>query len=111
MLSIGSILVAFFGCGVEPSESSLKEDNIELETTETPKLGEAIEKRIEGKPEEAIQLLNELHGKFPNSADILIQLGRALIESKQYALAAFRFDQALADGKNREVLKLSLIHI
>ena len=105
MLSIGSILVAFFGCGEEPSESSLKEDNIELETRETPKLGEAIEKRIEGKPEEAIQLLNELHGKFPNSADILIQLGRALIESKQYALAAFRFDQVLADGKNREVLK------
>ena len=65
-----------------------------------PDLSDAIEKRIEGKTEEAIELLRKYNEEFPDSPEILIQLGRSLHDSGQYALSAFRLEQALS-GRSR----------
>ena len=64
-----------------------------ISTTESPDLAKAIEKRIEGNSAEAIRLLRQLNQTYPNTPEVLLQLARALFESKQFELAAFRFDQ------------------
>jgi tetratricopeptide (TPR) repeat protein len=64
-----------------------------ISTTESPDLAKAIEKRIEGNSDEAIRLLRLLNQTYPNTPEVLLQLARALFESKQFELAAFRFDQ------------------
>ncbi len=70
-----------------------------------PDLSDAIEKRVEGKTEEAIELLRKYNEEFPDSPEILIQLGRSLHDSGQYALSAFRFEQALSAGAGKTLLK------
>ena len=70
-----------------------------------PDLSDAIEKRIEGKTEEAIELLRKYNEEFPDSPEILIQLGRSLHDSGQYALSAFRLEQALSAGAAQTLLK------
>ena len=77
-------------------------ENVPLPTPPPgPDLTEALSKRIEGKPAEAIELLRELNEQFPKSSEVLVQLGRSLIDAKEYALAAFRFEQALSMGAPR----------
>lgn len=70
-----------------------------------PDLSDAIEKRIEGKTEEAIELLRKYNEEFPDSPEILIQLGRSLHDSGQYALSAFRLEQALSAGAAQTLIK------
>ena len=70
-----------------------------------PDLSDAIEKRMEGKPEEAIELLRKYNESFPDSPEILTQLGRSLYDSGQFALSAFRFEQALLAGAGKTLLK------
>ena len=76
-----------------------------------PDLSDAIEKRVEGKTEEAIELLRKYNEEFPDSPEILIQLGRSLHDSGQYALSAFRLEQALSAGAGKTLLKeVALAH-
>ena len=70
-----------------------------------PDLSDAIEKRVEGKTEEAIELLRKYNEEFPDSPEILIQLGRSLHDSGQYALSAFRLEQAMSAGAGKTLLK------
>jgi Flp pilus assembly protein TadD len=67
-----------------------------------PDLSEAIQKRIEGKTEEALAILRKLNGRHPESPEIIAMLGRTLIDAEEYALAAFRLEQAfsLSGAKN-----------
>ena len=60
---------------------------------------------MEGKPEEAIELLRKYNESFPDSPEILTQLGRSLYDSGQFALSAFRFEQALLAGAGKTLLK------
>ena len=83
-------------------------ENVPLPTPPpVPDLNEALSKRIEGKPKEAIKLLRKLNEQFPQSSEVLVQLGRALIDAKEFALAAFRFEQAISKGAANEVIKES----
>jgi len=59
-------------------------------------LSQVLELRIEGNTQGAIEILRSLNEKHPTSVEVLSQLGRALIDSEQYSLAAFRFEQALS---------------
>ena len=52
-----------------------------------------------------MKLLRKLNEQHPNSPEILLQLGRSLYDSQQFALAAFRLDQALSAGAEVGVLK------
>ena len=70
-----------------------------------PDLSEVVEKRMEGNTTEAITMLREYNRDFPESHAILVQLARALGETDQYALASFRFDQAIAAGAPQQALK------
>ena len=71
----------------------------------TPDLSEAIAKRMDGNPEAAILLLREQNQKFPDSNEVLIQLGRSLFDAKNFPLAAFRFEQALSAGAPTEIYR------
>ena len=89
----------FAGCSQEDaSENSPPATQDDKAFLPVPDLSIAVEKRIEGKTIEAIKLLREFNSEFPDSHSILLQLARALFESNQYELAAFRFDQAIAAG-------------
>ena len=70
-----------------------------------PDLSEAIAKRMEGNPEAAILLLRKQNQKFPDSNEVLIQLGRSLFDAKNFPLAAFRFEQALSAGAPTEIYR------
>lgn len=96
MVASGSISVIAFSCSEEKKDSP-STPPVEQPPT-APNLTEAIQKRIEKKPKEAIALLRTHNQNFPNSPDILIQLSRALLDNKQYSLAAFRFEQAISAG-------------
>ena len=109
MLIIGSTTLAFFGCSQneEPSvEQPLEEVPIPA-PPQGPDLTDALSKRIEGKPAEAIELLRGLNEQFPKSSEVLVQLGRSLIDAGEYALAAFRFEQALSMGAPHDIAKES----
>ena len=101
--TIGSTLLALYGC----SEETVSSDSPSLNPAppSPPELGDAIELRVAGKTEEAIELLRKYNDEFPDSAEILVQLGRSLFEFEQFALAAFRFDQALSAGANGQIIK------
>ena len=108
MLTLGSISLAILGCGNQESESgsTIPENTSQkVLTRTTPDLSEAIEKRIEGKPEDAVRILRKLNDEHPNSQEILLQLGRSLFDSQQFALAAFRLDQAISVGAETAVFK------
>ena len=98
MVLIGSTSLVNFGCTSEEDKSvELENSNIE-KTTALPEIdfSQVFEKRIEGSTQEAISLLRGLNEKHPASVEVMIQLGRSLIDAKQFSLAAFRFEQALA---------------
>ena len=101
----GSILVLLISCSEEPkieqSETDVSLDNKPL----SPDLSEAIARRMEGNPEAAILLLRKQNQKFPDSNEVLIQLGRALFDAKNFPLAAFRFEQALSAGAPTEIYR------
>ena len=70
MLTLGSISLAILGCGNQESESgsTIPENTSQKALTRTtPDLSEAIEKRIEGKPEDAVRILRKLNDEHPNS--------------------------------------------
>ena len=102
MVVSGSILLIIFSCSEEAKESS-KEDKI-IAVKAIPDLSDAIQKRVEKKPEEAVVLLRNYNKDFPDSPKILIQLSRALSESGQYSLAVFRIEQAISAGANQDLL-------
>lgn len=104
---LGLVLLYFLGCSKEDSNNLEPSTNSSPPTPEQqlPDLSEAVEKRFEGKTSEAIKILRSFNAKFPDSHAILIQLARALHESKQYALASFRFDQAISAGAPVQALK------
>jgi tetratricopeptide (TPR) repeat protein len=84
---------------------------LQLEKKPSPDLSKAIEKRIEGKPNEAIEILRLAQKEFPNSPEVIIQLARSLFEAKQYQLAAFRFDQAQSSlGSTKLYKEAGLAH-
>ena len=102
IVSSASISLIIFSCGEEKIDNSTKEPADEKKVF--PDLTEAIQKRVENKPAEAIELLRKYNEEFPDSPKILIQLGRSLIENKQYSLAAFRFDQAISSDASKDLL-------
>ena len=96
-------MLVLFGCG-EPLEDKIPPvPQTQSEEEKKPDLSQAISKRIEGDAEGAIRLLRNLNEQFPNSQEILIQLGRSLADVKKYPLAAFRFEQAVSCGASKEI--------
>ena len=69
-----------------------------------PDLSLAIQKRVEKKPEEAIEILRQYDQDFPNSPKILVQLSRAHVEAGNFSLAAFRFEQALSISSSPDLI-------
>jgi len=102
MVASASILLISFSCSND--ENNLPDSTIVEQPQPFPNLTEAIQRRIEKKPEEAIKLLRKHNDDFPSSPEILIQLSRALFEDKQYILSAFRFDQAISAGADQQLL-------
>ena len=49
--------------------------------------------------------MREQNQKFPDSNEILVQLGRSLFDAKNFALAAFRFEQAISAGAPTEIYR------
>ena len=105
--TLGSTLLALSGCSDDTPDSTAPPPP--PANNGLPDLSDAIAKRVEGKPEEAITLLRKHNEKSPNSPDILIQLGRALFDSGQFALSGFRLDQALSAGARQDLLKESAL--
>ena len=109
MLLIGSILLSAFSCSQE-EEPAPSLTMPALPSAPEPRvldLSEVLELRIAGKTTAAIELLRSLATEFPDSAEVLVQLGRSLAEAKEFALAAFRFEQAVSLGASREVMRES----
>jgi tetratricopeptide (TPR) repeat protein len=102
IVSSASISLIIFSCSEEKIDNATKVPATEKKVF--PDLTEAIQKRVENKPEDAIKLLRKYNEEFPDSPKILIQLGRSLIENKQYSLAAFRFDQAVSSDGPKDLL-------
>ena len=107
LISISCFSVSlFYGCSTE--EDIIQNQKIEKTSDASispPDLSQAVEKRIEGKTSEAIEILRKFNSDYPDSQAILLQLARALSESKQFALAAFRFDQAISAGAEDSALR------
>jgi len=101
--TLGSTLLALSGCPDDTPPSTAPPPSPADKAR--PDLSDAIAKRVEGKPQEAIELLRKHNEQFPNSPAVLVQLGRSLFDSEQFALSAFRFDQALSVGAREELLK------
>ena len=94
------------GCGEDDIvEETSTETEQSAQAQKLPDLSNAVEKRIEGKTAEAIKILRKFNSEFPDSHAILIQLARALLEADQFAMSAFRFDQAIAAGASEKALK------
>ena len=90
-----------FACSSEP-EKEAPAPPTQAEQ-KPPDVGEAIQKRIEGKTEEALVLLRELNVSHPNSPVVLTLLGRSLLDVEDYPLAAFRLEQAANLGAAPEL--------
>jgi len=99
----GSIMLVLFGCDEPLEEKPEIFVPVQPEKKKKPDLSQAISKRIEGDAEGAIRLLRNLNEEFPNSQEILIQLGRSLADIKNHPLAAFRFEQAVSCGATKEI--------
>ena len=67
-------------------------------------LSEAIQKRIEGKTNEALKILRKLNDRHPESPEIITMLGRTLLDAEEYSLAAFRLEQAFSLGGETKIL-------
>ena len=100
----------FWGCSTEDEHAESQPIEKPTEATiNLPDLSTAVEKRIEGNTVEAIKILRKFNSEYPDSHAILLQLARALSESKQFALAAFRFDQAISAGAGESAIKEAAI--
>ena len=86
MVAQGSISLIIFSCTEEPKEISPEVQIVAPKVQ--PDLSDAIQKRVENKPEEAVILLRKYNKEFPDSPKILIQLSRALSENGEHSLAA-----------------------
>jgi len=102
MVASGSISLIIFSCTEEP-QSNEPETQVVTPPVK-PDLSDAIQKRVENKPEEAVLLLRKHNENFPDSPAILIQLSRALADSGQYPLSAFRIEQAISAGADKNLL-------
>ena len=89
------------GCSDDPSATSPPS---EQNQQNLPDLSEAIQKRIEGKTDEALAILRKLNNEYPESPEIITMLGRTLLDAEEFALAAFRLEQAFALGSETKVL-------
>jgi tetratricopeptide (TPR) repeat protein len=102
MVVAGSISLIVFSCAEE--EKIKPSEPVSITPKVLPDLSDAIQKRVEEKPEEAVALLDKYNKEFPDSPKILIQLSRALIDLGQFSLAAFRLDQAISAGGTKDLL-------
>jgi tetratricopeptide (TPR) repeat protein len=109
MLLAGSILLSAFSCSQneEPASSLAQPSPSPAPAPRVLDLSEVLELRITGKTNDAIELLRSLSTEFPDSAEVLVQLGRSLVDANEFALAAFRFEQAVSLGASREVMRES----
>ncbi len=89
------------GCSDDPIQVSPPS---EPDQQNPPDLGEAIQKRIEGKTDEALSILRDLNDRHPESPEIITMLGRTLLDAEEYALAAFRLEQAFSLGGATNIL-------
>ncbi len=89
------------GCSDDPIQVSPPS---EPDQQNPPDLGEAIQKRIEGKTDEALSILRDLNDRHPESPEIITMLGRTLLDAEEYALAAFRLEQAFSVGGATNIL-------
>ena len=96
-------MLVLFGCGEPVKDKTVVSVSPPSPEKKKPDLTEAISKRIEGDPEGAVRLLRSLNEEFPNSQEILVQLGRSLADMENHPLAAFRFDQALSSGASKDI--------
>jgi len=96
-------MLVLFGCGEPAKDKTVVSVSPASAEEKQPDLSEAISKRIEGDPVGAVRLLRSLNEEFPNSQEILVQLGRSLADMENHPLAAFRFDQALASGASKDI--------
>jgi len=99
MIIAWSTLLQFSSCSSEAEKDqtvATSEQSEPLNPEESIELSPIIQMRIEGRTEEAIQQLRLLNEKHPASAEVLIQLARSLMDTRQFPLAAFRFEQALS---------------
>ena len=78
MVVAGSISLIVFSCAEE--EKIKPSEPVSIPPKVLPDLSDAIQKRVEEKPEEAVALLDKYNKDFPDSPKILIQLSRALID-------------------------------
>ena len=103
MVATWSILLLILACSEEEKnvliEPPPKVDKI------FPDLSIAIQKRVEKKPEEAIDLLRQYDKDFPNSPKILVQLSRALVEAGNFSLGAFRFEQVISISPSPDLIR------
>lgn len=107
ILALGSILLGQISCSSdahtppqsneEAEEKALPDDVVDLSTV--------IEKRIEGKHDEALTLLRDLSEKYPRSIEVYVQLGRTLMDLRDFSLAAFRFEQAMSKGAGSAIAR------
>ena len=102
MVAQGSILLIIFSCTEEPKGNAPDVQVVSQKVL--PDLSDAIQKRVENKPEEAVILLRKYNKEFPDSPKILIQLSRALSENGEHSLAAFRIEQAISAGAEKNLL-------
>ena len=95
-LLAGSILLGTFACSPDnqtTNQNINQSPGIESKIDSEPiDLGPVLEKRIEGKTDEALKMLRNLLQKHPHSTEVLVQLGRILLEIKDFPLAAFRYE-------------------
>ena len=90
-----------FGCSDDPTLGAPPDKQVQQNL---PDPSEAIQKRIEGKTGEALVILRKLNEEHPDSPEILTLLGRTLLDAEEYALAAFRLEQAADLGGNADTL-------
>ena len=104
---MGSISLGILGCS---SEEDYRGEQTE-ESTPSPTIASEIdlskvfELRIEGRTDEAIELLRSLNEIYPASVEVMIQLVSSLLDARQFSLAAFRFEQALSLKTNNLLSK------
>ena len=104
MIRFSTVVVSIVitgGCSDDPIQVSPPS---EPDQQNPPDLGEAIQKRIEGKTDEALAILRDLNDRHPESPEIITMLGRTLLDAEEYALAAFRLEQAFSLGGATNIL-------
>jgi len=84
MLLAGSIFLGVLGCSDEEPPTPATNENLERVSPVEPviDLSKVFELRIEGKTDEAIDLLRTLNEQHPTSVEIMIQLARSLLDAK-----------------------------